>query len=86
MVGVMARINLTLDKDTFEELDRHTRRLGKPRATVVRELLREGLARRAAAERRQRLAADYAAGRRDARAVLEDLESVQLELMGDEEA
>jgi metal-responsive CopG/Arc/MetJ family transcriptional regulator len=82
----MARINLTLDKDTFDELDRHTRRVGKPRATVVRELLREGLARRAAAERRKRLAADYVAGRRDARAVLADLESVQLELMGDEEA
>jgi len=82
----MARVNLTLDAETFRELDRHTKRTGKPRAAVVRELLREGLARRAAAERRRRLAADYAAGRSDARAVLADLESAQLELMDDEEA
>ena len=61
--------------------DRHTKHVGKPRATVVRELLREGLARRAAAERRKRLAADYAAGRGDARAVLRDLESAQLALL-----
>jgi len=86
MLRVMARVNLTLDEETFRELDRHIKRTGKPRATVVRELLREGLARRAAAERRKRLAADYAAGRSDARAVLEDLESAQLELMDDEEA
>ena len=82
----MARVNLTLDEETFRELDRHTKRAGKPRAAIVRELLREGLARRAAADRRKRLAADYAAGRSDARAILKDLESPQLELMGDEEA
>jgi metal-responsive CopG/Arc/MetJ family transcriptional regulator len=81
----MARVNLTLDDATFRDLDRHTKRLGKPRATVVRELLREGLARRAAAERRRRLASDYAAGRGDARAVLKDLELAQLDLMDDED-
>ena len=82
----MVRVNLTLDEETSRELDRHTKRTGKPRATVVRELLREGLARRAAAERRKRLAADYAAGRSDARVTLGDFESAQLELMDDEEA
>lgn len=82
----MARVNLTLDEDTFRQLDRHTRRLGKPRAKLAVEILREGLARREAAERRKQLAADYAAGRRDARALLEDLERGQLELMDDEGA
>jgi hypothetical protein len=82
----MARLNLTLDDDTFRRLDRHTRRVGKPRAKVATEILREGLARLEAAERRKRLAADYAAGRADARALLKDLESPQLELLDDEGA
>jgi hypothetical protein len=80
----MARLNLTLDRDTLQQLDRHTKRSGKPRAALAREILREGLARREAAERRTQLAADYAAGRGDARALLKDLEAGQLELMGDE--
>jgi metal-responsive CopG/Arc/MetJ family transcriptional regulator len=83
---VMARVNLTLDEDTFRRLNRHTKRLGKPRVRVVAEILREGLARREAAERRKRLAADYAAGGADTRALLKDLEAGQLELMDDEEA
>lgn len=82
----MTRLNLTLDEDTFRRLDRHTKRSGKPRATLARELLREGLAQREAAERRKQLANDYAAGRTDARAVLRDLEAGQLELMDDEDA
>ncbi len=81
----MARLNLTLDVDTFRQLDRHTKRLGKPRAKVATEILREGLARREAAERRKRLAADYAEGRLDARALLKDLETSQLDLLGDED-
>jgi len=85
-IRVMARVNLTLDKETFAELDRHTKLLGKPRATLARELLHEALASRRAASRRRQLAADYAAGREDARALLRDLESAQLELMDDEEA
>ena len=82
----MARLNLTLDYETIQQLDRHTKRVGKPRARVATEILREGLARREAAERRKRLAADYAAGRPDARKLLKDLESVQIELLGDEDA
>ncbi|TMB51332.1 MAG: hypothetical protein E6J56_19820 [Deltaproteobacteria bacterium] len=80
----MARLNLTLDADTFQKLDRHSGRVGRPRARVATEILREGLARREAAERRKRLAADYAAGRADARALLKDLESSQLDLLDDE--
>ncbi len=80
----MARLNLTLDPDTFQKLDRHSGRVGRPRARVATEILREGLARREAAERRKRLAADYAAGRADARALLKDLESSQLDLLDDE--
>ncbi len=48
--------------------------------------MREGLAQREAAERRKQLAADYAAGRGDARALLRDREAGQLELMNDEDA
>ena len=80
----MARLNLTLDEDTLRQLDRYTKRSGKPRAALARELLREGLAQRESAERRKQLAADYAAGRGDARALLKDLEAGQLELMDDE--
>lgn len=82
----MARINLTLDRDTYCELEEHARRARKPRARVVKELVVEGLARHAARERRQRLARDYAAGRADARALLKDLEAGQLGLLDDEDA
>ena len=82
----MARLNLTLDDDTARQLDRHTKRSGKPRAALARELLREALTRREGLERRQQLARDYAAGRSDARALLRDLESAQLDLLGDESA
>ncbi len=56
------------------------------RARIVKELLVEALARHAARERRQRLARDYAAGRADARALLNGLEVGQLDLLGDEDA
>jgi metal-responsive CopG/Arc/MetJ family transcriptional regulator len=82
----MARLNLTLDADTFRELDRYTRKLGKPRARVAKDILREGLARRQAAERRRKMAADYASGRADTRALLKDLEEAQLDLLDDDEA
>jgi metal-responsive CopG/Arc/MetJ family transcriptional regulator len=82
----MARINLTLDHDTYTELEEHARRVRKPRARVVKELLIEGLSRYKARARRQRLARDYAAGRADARKMLDHLESGQLELLGDEDA
>ena len=37
----MARLNLTLDADTFQKLDRHSGRVGRPRARVATEILRE---------------------------------------------
>jgi hypothetical protein len=81
----MVRLNLTLDSDTYAELERHAKQLGKPRARIVKEILSEGLARRTAAERRKKLAEDYLAGRADARALLSDLESSQWELLDNED-
>ena len=80
----MTRLNLTLDRATSAALERYAKRLGKPRARLVKEILTEGLARRDATTRRKKLAGDYLAGRADARALLKDLESSQLELMDDE--
>lgn len=82
----MARLNLTLDHDTYVELEEHARRANKPRARIVKELLIEGLSRHKTRARRERLARDYAAGRADARKALSDLEAGQLELLGDEDA
>jgi hypothetical protein len=81
----MARLNLTLDEDTFESLKRHANRLSRPAAGLARELLEEAIRRRETAERRQALARDYATGRRDARALLADLEGAQLDLLDDDE-
>jgi uncharacterized membrane protein len=79
------RLNLTLDDDTGSRLERHAKRAGTRLATVARQLLREALVHREVEERRRKLAADYAAGRRDATALLEDYEGSQLEVTGDEE-
>ena len=79
----MERINLTLDADTSSALDKHAREQGMARATVARELIREALAQRRVMEARRKMARDYAAGRADAAEVLGDLESSQLELLGD---
>ena len=81
----MARVNLTLDKDTYLALERHAKSTKTRRATAVRDLLREGLARREALEHQRKLAADYAAGRRDAVALMRDFEVAQLDLLDDEE-
>lgn len=80
----MGRLNLTLDADTESWLGRYARRLGQKRAGLAREILREGLERREALERRQKLAGDYAAGRRDQTSTLEHLERGQLGLVDDE--
>ena len=53
---------------------------------MAKELLREGLERRRAVERRRKLAADYVADRPDARALLSDFEAGQLGLLDDDEA
>jgi hypothetical protein len=81
----MERLNLTLDEGTSVALARHARRDGKPRAALARELIREAIARRDAVERQQKLARDYAAGRADARQLLDDLEAGQFEILGRED-
>jgi metal-responsive CopG/Arc/MetJ family transcriptional regulator len=77
----MNRLNLTLDDDTACALDRHCRRVRKPRATLARELIREAIQQREARERIQQLARDYASGQDDSAALLGDLETLQLELL-----
>ena len=86
MLRVMERLNLTLDEGTSGALARHARREGKPRAALARELIREAIARREALEHQRRLARDYAAGRRDAKQLLKDLELAQLELLDRDDA
>jgi len=81
----MARVNLTLDPDTYERLSRHAKACKAARASMARTLLREALERREDLERRRMLAEDYAAGRDDAREILAELQDPQLELLGDED-
>jgi hypothetical protein len=75
----MERLNLTLDSHTSERLSRHAKREGTPRAAYARGILREALEAREALARKKKLAADYAAGRADARRLLKELEAPQLE-------
>lgn len=75
----MARLNLTLDPDTAARLERHARQARTPRAALARRLLVAALEQEEEAEHRRRLAADYAAGRKDAREVLAGFEGAQAE-------
>ena len=81
----MMRVNLLLDSDTAQALERFAQDENKPRATAAKELIREGLKLRESALRKKKLARDYAAGRTDSREVLQDLEVSQLSLL-DEDA
>lgn len=78
-VGVMARLNLTLDADTIVRLEKHARQAGTRRATLARNLLREAIARRESAEHQRKLAADYASERASTRELLRELEAGELE-------
>lgn len=82
----MSRLNLTLDDDTFEAVQRDARKHGVPVATHARLLLREALTQRERSETRRLWARAYAEGTTDARELAEDWEPGALELMGDEEA
>jgi hypothetical protein len=77
----MARLNLTLDRDTFSRLEKHARVARIRRATLAKALIQEALDRREAARRRRKLATDYAAERDDSRELIRDLEAGQLELL-----
>jgi hypothetical protein len=81
----MARVNLTLDTETFHRLSKHAQASHAPRAALARLLVVEALEHRERTDRRNKRAADYAAGRQDVGALLADLEAPQLELL-DEEA
>ena len=73
-----------LDQQTYEALEKQAKQTRKPCARIAKEILSEGLARRDAAARHKQLVADYRAGRADARAVLNNFASGQLELLDDE--
>jgi hypothetical protein len=82
----VGRVNLTLDPDTENRLERHARASKTHRAALAREILREGLLRREERERRRKLARDYAAGRNDARLLLKEIESAQFDLLDDDDS
>ncbi len=77
----MARLNLTLDSDTFSRLDRHARSEGVARSAVARELLIEALNRMERQAKLRKLARDYARGRDDVESLLVDFEIGQIELL-----
>ena len=76
----MARLNLTLDDDTFRRLEKHAREVRSRRATLAKTLIREALDRREAARRRRKLALDYAAEHETTGELLQELEAGELEL------
>jgi len=80
----MRRLNVTLDQETYKALERQAKQTRQPCTKVAKEILSAALARRDATARREKLAADYRAGRADARTVLNELESLQSELLDDE--
>jgi hypothetical protein len=81
----MSRINLTLDADTDHRLEQHARRAGLRITSFARQLIREALDRREQAARRRKLAADYAADREDATALLREMETAQYGYGGEED-
>lgn len=77
----MPRLNLTLDPGTSDRLEEHARRARTASATLARALLQEALDRRDSAERRRKLASDYARGHKETRELLAELEAGELELL-----
>jgi predicted transcriptional regulator len=77
----MARLNVTLDNDTFNRLAQYAQGEGRARSAIARELLIEALSRIDRLGKLERLARDYAQGRDDAESLLADLEAGQLELL-----
>ncbi len=80
MLVCMARVTLTLDPATVAWIRRRAAVEGVSLAGVCRQLLQEAISRREGLVRDKKLAADYVAGRRDARALLAELEGSALEL------
>jgi hypothetical protein len=82
----MSRLNLTLDSDTYDSLDRYAQRHKRALSAVARELLKEALGRRQLLEKQRKLARDYSDGRADASELLADLERAQLDLLDETES
>jgi hypothetical protein len=82
----MARLNLTLDPDTFAALGHAARSQKRGLATCARLLLREALARQQREAERRRWAEAYRADRADALSLVRVLEPGELELLDDEGA
>ena len=74
---------MTLDAGTSRALARRAKLEGKPRAALVRELLKEAIRRREMLDEQRKLARDYAAGRPDALALLAEMELAQTDLLDD---
>ena len=81
MIRVMARLNLTLDRDTLNRLDQYAQGAGRARSAFARELLVKALNRIDRHARLEKLARDYARDRDDAESLLSDFEAGQLELL-----
>ena len=80
----MARLNLTLDEETWRRLDECARRSGERRASLARRLLKEALGRRDVLERRKKVARDFAAAGSHDVDLLRALEEGQLDLLDDD--
>ena len=80
----MARINLTLNEDTYSSIVEHAREEGMPQASMARKLIKEALDRRNALKKLRKLASDYGAEGKGSARLLEDLEAGQLDLIDDE--
>ena len=80
----MARLNLTLDADTFAMLERDARRERTRVATLARRILREAVERRRREERWDAWEEAYRRDRADARQIAREWEPGVLEVAGDE--
>ena len=77
----MSRLNLTLSDDTFSKLER-VARLKKMRvASYTKQLIEEALEAHERLAWNRKLAADYAADRKDAKELLSQMELAQFEVV-----
>lgn len=79
----MGRLNITLQPDTLEKIDKHAKVEGKARAAVARELLLAALERHERLKKLEKLARDYAQCRQEISPLLADFEAGQLEILDD---
>lgn len=80
----MARLNLTLDDDTFATLERDARRERSQLSTFARRLLKEALEQRERERRWREWEDAYRRGASEDRRLVRDMEAGQLDGIGDE--